>query len=241
VAGPALSARSWLRLAGLALAAGVLAALSGVPLYDGVGFPDAPYRFVGKSPAPTSATLTVLIRGGRSAGGDLATAEKGPQLVVQLKGTAVTTDTNSVTVTAEPLAPDGPPPLGSFDSNVYRLAVVEAPSGIGAVGAGSILLRAAVMTRPAPRVLFRPAAGAAWRELDTHTSGRDILRAALHGLGDYALERPVGSKPISLGSSNEYLPALLGLATVGFFVVASRLLRRRHEDTGDEDWDPRPR
>jgi hypothetical protein len=218
---------------------GLLTTRSGVPLYDGLGFPDAPYRFVGKAPAPTSATITVQIRAGRSAGGDVATGEKGPQLVVQLKSSAVTTTADSVTITAQPLAPDGPPSSGSFDSNVYRLAALDNALGSAAAAAGSIQLRAAVMTRPAPRMLFRPGVGSAWRELKTSTSGRDILTASLQGLGDYALERPVGSKPISVGQSNKYLPALFGLVTVAVFMIASSRLRRRADDADDKKDKPR--
>jgi hypothetical protein len=235
-----------LRLGALGLAAGVVAARSGVPLYDGLGFPDAPYRYAGQSPAPSSATVTLAIQGGRSVGGILATSEKGPQLVLQLKAAAVATSADAVTITASPLPPDGVAPGGTFDGNVYRIAVRDDPGGSTAVRAGSIQLRAAVMTSPAPRLLFRPGPDSGWRALKTNTSGRDILEASLNGVGDYVLERPAGSKAISLGGSNDYVLEFLGFAAVGTFVLASALLRRRRgaideEEAGDEDWDPRPR
>ncbi|MGZ6826540.1 MAG: hypothetical protein ACXVGH_07080, partial [Mycobacteriales bacterium] len=67
-------------LAGLLLvAAGAAASPTVVPVYDGVGTPDAPYRYVGTSPAPSAAQQTVEVGPTSSAALSLRTGETGPQ------------------------------------------------------------------------------------------------------------------------------------------------------------------
>jgi hypothetical protein len=131
----------WLFTAAAALLAAWLVAPAAVPLYDGIGFPDEPYRFVEPpagyrtTPPPTKAfgSVPAVTPDGRSANGqDLyaKSAEQGPQVEMYvskggLTGPAIA---RSYRISAVPVAPGrrtaaGPPAGGGprIDGDVYRV------------------------------------------------------------------------------------------------------------------------
>ena len=187
-------------LAGLLLvAAGAAASPAAVPVYDGVGTPDAPYRYLGAQPAPSAAQQTLEVGPASSTALSLRTSETGPQALIDAgSGALRAKEQANEVITLTPESPGAAPPQGSFDGNVYRLA---APDGVSITpnAEGFVFLRAAVMTRPDPVIVHRQRPGDSWQALPTTRAGRDVLSVPLRDLGDYAVVRRPGSKPLSAG------------------------------------------
>jgi hypothetical protein len=233
------------------LAVAWLAAPPGVPLYDGIGFPDEPYRYV-VPPAgephtkpPTVASGRVVAAGGRS--GDpleILSAEQGPQVQVALERAALTGPAGAAEfrVSATPVADTpgsagqsgAPPPR--LDGNIYRLAAVTAaaaPVAYAPNGVGFVVLRATTARQPGPQFLYRARAGAGWRVLETDRVGLDVYQARLVGLGDYVLGYPVAAVA-SAGQAPVQHRSPLALVLIGGLVLllaasvlAVRLARSR--------------
>lgn len=226
--------RTWRRVALLG-AAMLLIGRAGPPLYDGLGFPDDPYRFVGHKRPPASAHVTLRFRDGASQAAELRTPEHGPQFKLVLDPGALTGATAPVTLTGTPIPAAGALPRGVVDSNAYRVAAAGAESASGDRRRGAATLRAAVMTKPAPVIVFRPTAAAPWRELPTSTVGVDNLRTSFVGLGDYAVERLPGAKAIRSISGSRLL--LFGVDAL-VVLVGAVWLARRFGRRGEPDSQP---
>jgi hypothetical protein len=207
----------------LLVTVGWLASPSPVPVYDGVGSPDEPYKYVGRSPAPVTATVT----GPASTGLQLRSAESGPQVLVDL-GAGAFTGSAAVTMTATPVAGDGTKvPQGAIDGNIYRITVNPGAVLQPEVAQGFLFLRAAVMTRPDPVVVHRATASDPWTAVKTVRAGQDILSTPFRALGDYAVVRTPGSKPLSAGgglSTGRVL--LLGGGVLVLVLLTIWVLRR---------------
>jgi hypothetical protein len=106
-----------------------------VPLYDGVGFPDEPYRYVNPpvtskktlppSPAETVATIS---HGTNLDYLSLASREQGPQssFYVYHKVLKVNPGLKTISLKAIPMAPDSnKPSAGQIAGNFYRFTVTE--------------------------------------------------------------------------------------------------------------------
>ena len=219
--------RKWLA-ATVLVTLGWLASPGTVPVYDGIGTDD-PYRFVGKSPEPTSASASVTVSGGVSQGVDIKTDETGPQLIVSLSSGSLQSSAARLTLAAAPLAPDGALPRGTFDSNAYRISATPAAT-VSPDASGFVFLRVDVMTKPRPVVVFRKGSGDAWREVSTSPYGRDNLATPFKALGDYAVARLPGSKPISSGGIGLTRGLALGGGVVLLIVITVVVLRRPRED-----------
>lgn len=215
---------------------------SSVPLYDGVGFPDQPYRFVDPpagvkhGPAPTPARVTAPVVGGEnSAELALQSNEQGPQILLDLPSHSVHAPAaaTSVTMTGTPLAPDTQPADGRIDGNVYRLAVTSnaGPATFASTVGDSFLYLRAVSLKPAPPVMeFRQTPQAQWQPLKTGRGGADIFVVAFHGSGDYALVHQRGAKSTKTVSQETLLLLLLG-GFVVLVLVAAVLARRSRPET----------
>ncbi len=195
--------RALLAASALALAAGLLVG-GGVPLYDGVGYPDEAYRYVTpppgyrQTPPPTSAMAPSPVRGGRVTQ-DLvaATDEQGSQASVYVPAAALSlpagTVTATVRLTVAPLAPDTEPSDGLVDGNVYLTSLVS-DAGTVAFYAGDavarITLRDARAGSTPPTMEYRASASSGWTDLDTSQVGADIYAATFRGPGQYALVQP---------------------------------------------------
>lgn len=116
-------------VAGLAVLAVVLLAPgAGPPLYDGIGFPDDPYRWVqppagaAKTPAVTPASVTLTPSAdGTVPGAQGLSAEKGPQIAFAVADGALTVPagTRRVTLKAEAAAnPATSPAAGTLVSHL---------------------------------------------------------------------------------------------------------------------------
>ena len=174
----------------------VVAPRSAPPIYDGIGFPDEPYRFVDHPPgtrvtkAPTTATATSGIVGGHN--GQLlnaASAEVSPQVTVTIPDglLRVSAASGPVTLTATP-EPALPTPQGQYLwSNVYDVTVTPAARLTGRGGfVATITLRAASAQQPLPFISHYDGAGK-WTTIPTAAAGLDVYTTTLDGLGRFAV------------------------------------------------------
>jgi hypothetical protein len=192
------------------------------PLYDGLGFPDEPYRWVtppagAAATAPaTSATATLDLAGaGGSPAARAFSAEQGPQVAFALAAGALTVAlaTSQLTLTVTPAAPPAAPAGGSLASNLYRFQAAPLPLSAVRVAAGRqvvVNLRADQAT--SRTVVLETWDGRGWSQVATQQVGADIYAAQLSGLVPFALVRldpgvPVTAAPAAPGPSG---PAATG-------------------------------
>jgi hypothetical protein len=220
--------RRWL-LGLLVLVMGFLASPTAVPIYDGLGTDD-PYRFVGSSPAPSTARTAVKVSATGSEGIELQTVETGPQVLINAAGGLLTSAASTVTLTATPLKGDGALARGTIDGNVYRITA-SSPVGFSTdAGTGYLYLRAAVMTKPAPVLVHRATATDPWTEIKSSVSGRDNLVTPFKDLGDYAVVRLPGSEPLSSGGLGTTRLVFIGAGVLLLVVVTVLVLRRPRDE-----------
>ncbi|MGI8760753.1 MAG: hypothetical protein ACR2LF_05580 [Jatrophihabitantaceae bacterium] len=184
-----------LLLLALALLGGgwLLAPSSAPPLYDGVGFPDEPYRFVhtpegaSATKPPTFAVATASVAAGRCAQLNAASAESAPQVTVNIPAgeLRVRAGTTSVKLTA---APEGMLPAAAGQylwSNVYDVTVTPDLTLQAAQQHPTITMRAATGQRPTPHIAVQ--VGHSWTLLSTLAVGNDIYQAQLPRFGRFAV------------------------------------------------------
>jgi hypothetical protein len=230
------------------LLAGVVVVLAGwlltphpVPLYDGVGFPDEPYRYVSPPSAslktaepPGSAADSVDVAQGTNPNGiSLDTGESGPQAAVLLPAGAIATAAGPVVAQLVPKAPTDQPRGAFINGNVYDLSMTP-PSGsvrLTAKAASGLVELRAPSEDPNEVVVYRPAPGQAWKAVPTSRLGRDIWGSAPLGPGEYAVAaKDVPRRGASGGAGQSSGPPVwvwaLG-ALVLVLLVAVVALRRR--------------
>ena len=209
-------------LAALALLGGAwLLSPGAVPLYDGIGFPDEPYRFVpqqGSLPPATIAEVKLRVAKGANVGGVLANSkEVGPQisLFVPPQGLLVASPSARevvVTATAVPLTGAAPP--GVAQSNVYDVKFASGGSAVTLNPAAQklgVTMRAVGVSNPLPVMFYRDADTATWQELRTRRVGRDLFNAAGPGSGQYVLTADKAPPAASKSSGRGGLYLVLGL------------------------------
>lgn len=221
------------RRAGAALvlvALGRLLSPAAVPVYDGLGTPDEPYRYVAppsgaaRTSAPTVATATSPLVAGRSRNGmSVTSAETGPQVSLYLPQQALAAPGASVVATARPVAPTDQPPGGRIDGNVYVVAFQAAgPVALTPSAAlAQITLRATSSRQPPPVMEHRAAQGQPWQQLKTVRFGLDIYTSDFPGPGQYALAF-VHARATKGASPTPYL-VLGGVVALLAVVVVVRL------------------
>lgn len=221
-----------------------LASGAGVPVYDGIGAPDEPYRHFppvagATTPAATSASGRLTTAGGLTTRGiNVNSAETGPQVSLFIPPYSLAVASSSarpttVEVVAAPVAPDGTAIPGSAVSNVYEVSL-RSPAGPvtvqTAAQAPGLTLRATDAQQPTPVMRYRPAPSAPWRQLETKRLGFDIYHSDLPGAGDYVLSRdrpPPGSATKSPSGSPRTWLIVLGLLLLAPLLAAVPRLRRR--------------
>src|SRR3954449_1676379 len=177
--GPMTRGLRWLFAGLAALLVAWLVAPAVVPIYDGPGFPDEPYRYVhapnGKSTKPpTVAKASVSVNAaGLSAAAYSNSAEQGPQIVLYLPAGSLKAPTGvtTVQVSETPFAPSPPLPTdGTIVTNVYRVAATTDKGPVQIVGKTvnqipTVQMRAPSSQQPGPVYERRTASG--WEHLDT--------------------------------------------------------------------------
>lgn len=184
-----------------------VAALAGVvavrpphapPLYDGLGFPDEPYRWVSppagaeKTPQPpTPASASIAVDSGSTVAVQGFSEEQGPQIAFAVGpgALAAPAGATAVRLTAAPGTAPPPPAQGEVVSNLYT---IEARAGGARValteGAQLVVnMRADAATKQAVVVCLRE--GDRWVQLPTRQVGTEIYAARLDRLGPVALVR----------------------------------------------------
>ena len=210
-----------------------------MPLYDGPGQPDEPYRYVvappgdtKKTPPATSATATLPLGNGVNRDAAFAnSAEMGPQVRVYipsgwLRGPAGAT---TIQVTAVPSAPKPPLPTdGPIVGNVYTVSATASGGPVEFVGTDPnnepvIQLRAPTQQQPGPT--FETFDGKKWKVSKTTQVGQDVYQTFAPKLGIWALvQRKGGSSGMSGGQLLLLVLGIAILAVVGIIVVI-RLVR----------------
>ncbi len=218
-----------LLLAGLSVITVASFSHATVPLYDGVNFPDEPYRYV-KSPAaqkqstPAPTTISKVYQLNRPVYGVyINSVELGPQIYVYIDRSAliIPKGATEFTLSAEPLAPTDQPGGGPIAGNVYKiLAATENGALVIAnqhtTAQHTIDLRLPQGYPATGQMVFRPAGGQ-WHALPTSRIGTDIYEANLSAFGEYALSIP-NQKSVT-ATRRKMLPYGL-IIFCGMFVVA---------------------
>jgi hypothetical protein len=216
---------------------------SAPPLYDGVGFPDEPYRFVVEpngataTKAPTTATRVVPVTRGTAGAASLASAEQAPQVSVLIPTGRLQAPAGAkqIMLRAAPVQPVQAPTGGYLWSNVYDLEATD-PHVTMRDGnpPATITLRAATAQRPYPTI--ERFADGTWTKVKTVPIGTDIYQAELPSLGRYAV---VGTSPLDLTkkSATTYtgiiIAGVAGLIVVVLIVIGVR--RRSRRRPADEE------
>ena len=172
--------------------AGVLLAMTvlligttGTPLYDGIGFPDEPYRYVHPPQGyqqkyqPTEARATVAMANGTNRReGQASSSENGPQVSLYIPPGElhVTSGAAAVVIRARAVAAAMLPTDGSANSNVYDVDLGPDPVTLSGdpPNVANITMREAVFQPVLAVMEYRPDAKSAWRRLETQQVGRDI-------------------------------------------------------------------
>ena len=225
--------RRWLAGA-LLVALGAVLSPGAVPVYDGVGQPDEPYRYVAApegakaTAAPTGAHATTPVQGGRSTNGlSVATAEKGPQFSLFLPPQAMAAATGPVEVDVTPSAPTDAPAGGVVDGNVYTVTLTSAGGPVTLTeraAIATVYLRATTAKQPPPSLYRRASPTGPWTALATSRGGTDFYVAAFPGPGQFAVVFGTSG-----GSTDGGGPPVLLLVLLGGLVllVAVVLVVRR--------------
>jgi hypothetical protein len=208
------------------------------PVYDGVGFPDEPYRFVVRpsdaqtTKTPTTATRLVPVTRGTAGAASLASAEQAPQVAVLIPTGRLQAPagTRQISMLAKPVRPITAPSGSYLWSNVYDVTATDSRVRLkDGNPPATITLRAASAQRPYPSVEYYTKG--TWTAVKTVPVGRDIYQATLPTLGAYAV---VGSKPLVVGAkagtgSTSRTGIIIFVAAVAVVIVLIVLgiLRRR--------------
>jgi hypothetical protein len=222
----------------LLVVAGALASPQLVPVYDGLGNPDEPYRYVvapasaTKTAPPTSQSAQTPVKGSVSTDGfSVTTGETGPQFQLFVPAGGLRDQGGSkIVITATPSAPTDAPPTTTVDGNVYQVAFSDPAGPVTLTPTASIAtmaMRATSQKTPQPNVYFRPAPAAAWVPVATSSGGFDVRVATFKGAGYYVLAHPPAAHTKGSGG----VPVLpLALGGVLVLLVGVVLVIRRRAD-----------
>ncbi|MDX6273394.1 MAG: hypothetical protein QOJ92_604 [Frankiales bacterium] len=201
-----------------------------VPIYDGLTFPQDPYRYVGATPTPTTARATVSLRAGTNPGGViLNSAERGPQVQLYVAANALRAGASSsaVDLSVTPEAMTGSTTPDAPASNVYRFAAPPAVTLTDNHAPIQVTLRAAVHKSP-PVMYYRSGPTDRWQRLATRGLGHASFNATAPGFGDYVLVRGTGSG----AASDARVFVVVGMLLVVSLVSSALLVLRRRGRVG---------
>ena len=186
---------AWWASTALLVAAGWLLTSHAVTIYDGVGQPDEPYRYVSAPPGapstakPTGAHTTVpVVAGVNSEYISLPSQEKAPQVMAYLPQEGLAARSGTISVDLTPGAPTDQPADGRIDGNVYRLSITNAgPVTFTANGGNPSLILRATTGQIEPVMEYRSGPGQEWRQVTTSRYTNDRFMGSLPSTGEYAL------------------------------------------------------
>ncbi len=200
-----------------------------VPVYDGVGAPDEPYRYVLAPPAarttagPTSGAAQSPVAQGRNTNGmSVQTAEQGPQASLFVPPLALAAPGGTVEVRVVPQAPADSPKGGAIDGNVYLFTLTDQAGPVtftDQAALATLYLRSTTAVQPGPVMEYRSDPSKPWQELKTSRGGQDVYVSSFPGPGQYALAFVTAK---AAASSTSALPMVLlggGVLLVAIVVV----------------------
>ena len=229
----------WILLAGAVVVVVSQVAPTAAPLYDGIGFPDEPYRYVLRP-----AGDTVVTRPASSIKSTVTTAyglnnqavtanseEQSPQVGLYLPRGSLATPMAAtlLQLAIAPIVPTAQPVKGTIGGNAYVVAIT---SDAGPVTPTSTAVNGVLMMRSATGsglvFQYQPPGSLALQTLNTEQVSSDRYQTRFAGLGTYSLARMDSSQPASDGSTQRLLliSGLL-LALMGSVVALIRRTRAR--------------
>jgi hypothetical protein len=188
--------RVWWASAVLLVVVGWLVTPNAVTVYDGLGQPDEPYRYVTAPPGapvtakPTGAHAAVpVIAGVNGEDVTLDSAENAPQVSVYLPLDGLAASAGTISANVVPQAPTDQPADGRIDGNVYSLSITSAagPVTFTANAAAATITLRATTAQAGPMIEHRAGPGQKWRALDTTRISNDRYYGVLPGAGQYAM------------------------------------------------------
>ena len=191
------------------------------PLYDGVCIAD-PYRHLGGSPAPTSATSS--FSGSQFPTTELLTNETPAQAQILLMAGSFTAP-SSITLTIRPVPPPAPPPDGKAqDGNAYQITATSGGQQLQPNSADpvTIVLRG---SGASGALVLSVDSGSGWQPLKTFNLGCGFtFEAVSPKLGYFALFRAAGS---SGTTSSGGFPVGIVVGILGAVVIVATLALAR--------------
>lgn len=214
------------------------------PLYDGIGLPSEPYRYLTPptgtphtSKRPMSAVVPLPVADQKQSEGGASTGERPPQaqLVLQPNAFKFPPGLKRMTLIIRPVPLPSPLPSGAIDGNVYVFGAhgADGRSLTAVPGKGRVWLRApSASGSPVVEQLV----GGRWQQLPTTRFGAVLFGASYQQLGTFALV--LGGSPASGGSGgggNALLPVLLvGGLLIALLLVLVWLVRMRRSPAPPE-------
>jgi hypothetical protein len=203
-----------------------------VPIYDGVGFPDEPYRYV-KPPASSKATLpadtaaiTIRLQDNTNPSDfGLASKEQGPQVNLYIYRLILSTESpgTKAIIRATPKDPaNSKTSKGKVVGNIYELSAVSNGGTVSfkpKLNIGFIDLRLPQGETANATMVFRPKPDKKWQILNTSQVGRDVYEASIVGFGDYALVPGSASS-----GSSAHSPAFIFLILITIIIALAIIL-----------------
>jgi hypothetical protein len=169
------------------------------PLYDGLGFPDEPYRWVVPPPGavrtqllPTDAEVNVPVRSGASGAAQALSGEQGPQVAVAVRDGALTVPDGATAVSLHAIpraVPTTAPVRGEVVSNLYDISATVGDKAIPLAPGKTVLINLRAESPTTRAVVICRWTGSRWDEVSTQQVGRDIFAAQLQALGPVAVVR----------------------------------------------------
>ena len=190
---------------------------SSPPIYDGVCIAD-PYRHLGGTPAPSSASSSYS--GSNFPTAEVLTNETPAQAqILMMQGTF--SAPSSITVAITPVSPPAPPPDGkALDGNTYQIIATSAGQQVqpNSQDPATIVLRGSGVTGS---LILYVDSGSGWTALKTFNLGCGFtFEAVSPKLGYFALFRTAGS---SNTASSGGFPVGIVVGILGAVVVVATL------------------
>jgi hypothetical protein len=208
---------------------------AGLPLYDGIGLPQEPYRFLqppkGQSSGlpPSSIHRVLVVSNGISPIYKVGTSESPPQayFIMQYRALKISPGVKAIIIDVRAVPPPAPAPAGHvIDGNVYRYRVTT-PSGADVPLRGGpkvgVELRG---TGASGTPMLAQYSGGGWKQLPTLVLlGENYYLANVHSLGDFTLLLP-GKTLNTGGGGTNLVPLIIAAVVLVLLAVAAILLIR---------------
>jgi hypothetical protein len=228
-------------LSALGIMAAALVGPRVVPLYDGVGFPDQPYKYVGQDNAPAAIQQEFSAADVAGPGITLQSAESGPQVKVVFAHDALTLPKGAthLHLSATPETITAQPSSGSITGNVYAIAATTGSGSLSVKpGFGTVYLRLPEnVSFTSPPVMVYRRSGGQWQRLQTQQPGADIYSAPFSGSGEYAValntQAPATGESTTKQTAKHKPALLLPALVIGLLAMIIGVIRlantRKHD------------